>query len=107
MSNKNGRQPSVDGIISKIEKLESQIERLESSISLKREGLKLLQKKLEKFMTPNNKPKLTAWLEARQAGLDKMSELLEEIPDEKSDPEFEDNTPDKSERSKKKRKKND
>ncbi len=105
MSNKRGRQPSVDGIISKIEKLESQIERLESNVGIKQTELELLQKKLEKFMTPDNKPKLEAWLESRQAGLNKMSELLEEIPDKESDPEFKDNTPRKK-RSKKRKKTN-
>lgn len=101
MSNKRGRQPSVDGIITKIEKLESHVEKLESSIDSKREELKLLHEKLEEFMTPDNKPKLAAWLETRRAGLDRMSELLEEIPNEEPDPEFEDS---KSNKKRKKRK---
>lgn len=103
MNNKKGRQPSVDGIIAKIEKLESQIERLESSVVAKHTELESTQKKLEKFMTPDNKQKLTTWVETRRAGLNKMSELLEEIPDEDSDPEFEDGAPNKSKRSKKRK----
>lgn len=106
MSNKRGRQPNVDGIITKVEKLETQIESLETKLDDKRVELEQRQKQLAKFMTSDNKPKLVAWLNSRRAGLDKLEELLGETPDEPNDPEFENSTSVKhSKKDKKKRNK--
>ncbi len=102
MSNKRGKLPSVDGIITKVEKLETQIENLENRLEDKRTELEQRQTQLEKFMTPASKPKLVLWLKNRRAGLDKLSELLDEMPDESDDPEFENSTHDKGKKSKKK-----
>lgn len=107
MSNKKGRQPTVDGTIVKIEKLETQIDNLETRLIEKRAALEKQQMHLEKFMTPENKLKLSAWVLDRRAGLDRVSSLLEDIADpEDNDPEFEKSEQSELKQKKKNRKKN-
>jgi len=88
MSNKKGRQPTVDGTIAKIEKLEIQISNLETKLVEKRAAFEKQKTQLERFMTPENKPKLSAWVLDRRAGLDRVSSLLDDVAD-LDDPEFE------------------